>query len=256
MKKFLKSNLYKTLGLKQYLRLLYRTLSIAIDGGFLKTNEAYLLHQFSRKIVQKGDSVLDIGANLGYYTRLFLKSVGTEGTVYAVEPVLPFYENLNHFLGKHKNLTIYNYALGTEEKEIQLSVPDEYGYLRTGLPRVYDDNNPPTAEKLMLFPAKMVRGSELFKNIERVDYLKMDIEGYEQYVIPEIKDFIAKTLPCIQIELSGQSKAIVDNVLLSLGYEIYFYQNDLLHKKPINNYAQDYFYIHPSKISKYNHLIA
>lgn len=255
MKKFLKSSLYKVLGLKAYLRLLYRTLAFALDNGFLKKNEAYLLHQFSQKIIQKGDHVIDIGANLGYYTRLFLKAVGDTGKVYAVEPVKPFFENITYFLGKNDNLLPYNYALGAEEKEIKLSVPDQYGYLRTGLPSVYDEKDAQTDEKLMLFPAKMVQGSVLFSDIQRLDYLKIDVEGYERVVIPEIKDFLARTLPCIQIEISGDSKPIIEHELFTLGYELYYYQADALTKQPVANYTQDYFFIHLSKVSKYQDLI-
>lgn len=255
MKKIIKSSLYKLLGLKNYLRLLYRTLAFAIDNGFLKKNEAYLLHQFSQKIIQKGDTVLDIGANLGYYTRLFLRATGEKGRVYAVEPVQPFYENLIYFLGKNKNLTAFHYALGTEKKEIQLSVPDAYGYLRTGLPRVYDETTAESKENLLLFPAKMTKGSELFKNIEHVDYLKMDVEGYEKYIVPEISSFLQRTLPCIQIELSGDSRPIIETVLFDLGYVVYYYHNDTLTNTPIANYQQDFFYIHPSKLDKYTHLI-
>lgn len=256
MKKKLKSTLYKTLGIKNYLRLLYRTLALSLDSGLMKKNEAYLLHLFTQKIVQKGDTVLDIGANLGYYTRMFLKAVGSNGQVYAVEPVKPFYENLMYFLGNNKNLTVYNYALGTEEKEIQLSVPDEYGYLRTGLPSIHDENSTKNASKLMLFPAEMKMGSKLFEPIQSLDYLKMDIEGYERYVVPEIKEFIGRTLPCIQVELSNNSKPIIDQTLFDLGYEAYYYHNDLLSTTKLDNYSQDYFYIHPSKKSKYQHLIA
>lgn len=255
MKKLLKTALYKFLGLKNYLRLLYRTLAFAMDNGFLKKDEAYLLHQFTQKIIRKGNHVLDIGANLGYYTRQFLKAVGKNGKVYAVEPVKPFFENIIYFLGKNDNLICYNFALGLEEKEIQLSVPDQYGYLRTGLPSVYDEKNPHTDEKLMLFPAKMIQGSVLFNDIQRLDYLKIDVEGYEKFVMPEIKEFLARTLPCIQIEISGDSKPIIEDLLFGLGYELYFYQHDTLTKREIAHYAQDYFYIHPSKISNYQELI-
>lgn len=256
MKKVIKTVLYKILGLRNYLRLLYRSLAFAIDSGLLKKNPAYLLHQFTQKIIQKDDHVLDIGANLGYYTRMFLKAVDENGKVYAVEPVKPFFENVTYFLGHHQNLTRYNYALGTEEKEIQLSVPDQYGYLRTGLPKVYDEKNPPSVEKLMLFPAKMIPGSVLFCEIQRLDYLKMDVEGYEKYIIPEIKELLERTLPCIQIEISGDSKPIVEATLFALGYEPYFYTDKRLTRQPIVNYSQDYFYIHPSKKSKYQHLIS
>lgn len=255
MKKIFKSTLYRLLGLKNYLRLLYRALAFAMDTGLLKKNEAYLLHQFTQKIISKGDVVVDVGANLGYYTRLFLKAVGENGVVYAVEPVKPFYENISHFLGKHQNLVLYNYALGTEDKDIQLSVPDQYGYLRTGLPSVHDENTSVNTEKLLLFPAEMKRGSELFSTIEHVDYLKMDIEGYERFVIPELKSFIERTLPCIQVELNDISRPIIEATLFDLGYEAYYYTKDTLTKSPIQNYNQDQFYIHPSKVEKYKIVI-
>src|SRR3989344_3364089 len=38
------------------------------------------------KNVKRGDVVLDVGANIGYYTLLFAKLVGPEGIVFAFEP--------------------------------------------------------------------------------------------------------------------------------------------------------------------------
>ena len=255
MKKIVKSYTYKILGLKKYLRLLYRLLAIALDSGFLKNNATFSLHYFTGKIIQEGDHVLDIGANLGYYTRLYMKTVGTKGKVYAVEPVKPFFDTISYFLGNKKNLVLYNYALGIEEKEIQLSVPNQYGYLRTGLPSVYDKTSAQKEENLMLFPAKMVKASTLFKDIERLDYLKMDVEGYERYIIPEMIDFLQKTLSCIQIEIDKDSKEIIERTFLDMCYEAYYYTENKLTKNPVEGYAQDHFFIHPSKKERYQNLI-
>lgn len=256
MEKLIKKLLFKVLGFQNYIRLLYRGLAFLLDLGFLKNNQQYALHQFVSKFLQSGDNVLDIGGNLGYYTRVFLKAVGQSGKVYVVEPVKPFFENIQYFLGHNKNLTLWNYALGTENKSVQLSIPKGYGYLRTGLPRVVSaEGNENNEESYFVFEAPMIAGSQLFANITVLDYLKMDIEGYEKYVIPEIKEFLRRTLPVIQIEIQDDSKAIIENTLFDLGYQAFYFDNGFLLSKMPNNYIQDYFFIHPSKREKYKFLI-
>ena len=77
--------LYRLLPLEGYLRVvsrlffLYRALGIGRTGRALEYN--YHLQQ----LVKEGDTVIDIGANLGYYTRPLADIVGATGEVYAVE---------------------------------------------------------------------------------------------------------------------------------------------------------------------------
>ncbi|MCO5230111.1 MAG: FkbM family methyltransferase [Chitinophagales bacterium] len=256
MEKLIKRILFKVLGFQNYIRLLYRGLAFLLDLGFLKNNQQYALHQFASKFIKPGDNVLDIGGNLGYYTRVFLKAVGQSGKVYVVEPVKPFFENIQHFLGNHRNLTLWNYALGTESKSVQLSIPKGYGYLRTGLPRVVaPDGKENDKNDFFVFEAPMIAGSVLFSDIAILDYLKMDIEGYEKFVIPEIKEFLRRTLPVIQIEIQDDSKAIIEHTLFDLGYQALYFDDGVLTSKLPVNYIQDYFFIHPSKREKYKSLI-
>ena len=71
--KAIKRFLYKTLGLKSYLKLVSRTYISGINAGLWKDNYPELHHL--KNIVQKGDVCIDIGANMGYYSYLDRKSV-------------------------------------------------------------------------------------------------------------------------------------------------------------------------------------
>jgi FkbM family methyltransferase len=211
----------------------------------LKNNYIYKYHYFDKNIIQKGDVVLDIGGNLGYYTKLFAKWVGDTGHVYAVEPVSLFADTIKWGTKNFSNITIYNFALGEEEKDITLSTPGNFGYLRTGLASV-DTGDKQFAESEFTFKAKMKRASHLFKEIPKIDFIKMDIEGYEYIVLPEMKDILVKHKPLLQVETWGEQKFTVENFLAELGYEIYDLEEGVL--KPvaeIKNWIQgDLIFIH------------
>jgi FkbM family methyltransferase len=57
-----------------------------------------------KKIVKKKETIVDIGANIGYYTLLFSSLVGPSGTVYAFEP------EPTNFLILKKNATLNHYS--------------------------------------------------------------------------------------------------------------------------------------------------
>jgi FkbM family methyltransferase len=221
--------LYNTLSQRNYLKFLNSSFLCLYKMGLLKSNPKYQYHYFAKKLVNKGDTVIDLGANLGYYSNLFQEWVGEQGKLYAVEPVIPFNEILQWKLGNKKHVTIFPYALGTEEKEITLVIPKNLSYLSTGLPNVYEQETHGNLEEYgFKFNAVMKKGSDLFKNIDRLDFLKCDIEGYEEYVLPELKDVLVKHKPIIQVETWGTHKKVVEDFLLGIGYQQYHLQNNTL----------------------------
>jgi len=243
----MKKYLFKLLGRKYYLRSLHLSFHFLYNIGALKNDYIYKYHYFDKKVIQKGDVVLDIGANLGYYTKLFARWTGSKGHVYAVEPIAIFAETIKWGAKNYKNITIYNYALGEDEKEVTLSAPGDYGYLRTGLPSV-DKDNKPKAGSDFTFKAIMKKGSELFKDLPKIDFIKMDIEGYEYIVLLEMVEVIKKHKPVIQVETWGEHKPIVEEYLTSLGYKIYDIETEEGVLKPfeeIKNWVQgDLMFIH------------
>lgn len=240
--------LYKSLRQKNYLKFLNSSFLFLYKSGLLKNNVKYQYHYFAKKLVNKGDTVIDLGANLGYYSNLLQDWVGTEGKLFSVEPVIPFNEILQWRLKDKKQVTILPYALGTEEKEITLVIPKNLSYLSTGLPNVYDSNSHGNLEDYgFKFNAQMKKGSELFKNLDRLDFLKCDIEGYEEYVFPEMQPVFEKHKPIIQVETWGKHKKIVEDFLKGIGYEQYHLSNGKLIATVEGHDPSvvDFIFIHP-----------
>lgn len=212
--------LYRLLPLEGYLRVvsrmffLYRALGIGRRGRALEYN--YHLPQ----LVGRGATAIDIGANLGYYTRPLSDIVGNEGRVYAVEPVPVIFEVLKRNVAGCKNVTLLNYALGNEERTIEMANDSvaAAGYFGTGRNFVSDGELSVEAIK---FSAEMRRGSELFAKLERVDFIKCDIEGYERVVIPEMRAIIERHHPTVLIETDGETRHEIIGMFTRMGYRAY-----------------------------------
>ena len=216
--------LYRLLPLEGYLRVvsrlffLYRALGIGRTGRALEYN--YHLQQ----LVKEGDTVIDIGANLGYYTRPLADIVGAAGEVYAVEPVPVIFSVLKRNVGGRKNVTLLNYALGSEERTIEMANDSvaAAGYFGTGRNFVSDGE---LSGDAIRFSAQMVRGSRLFADLKRIDFIKCDIEGYERVVIPELLPLIERHHPTVLIETDGETRQEIIKMFSQMGYRAYMLEN-------------------------------
>ena len=243
--------LYKSLSQRNYLKFLNTSFLSLYNMGLLKRNPKYQYHYFAKNLVNAGDTVIDLGANLGYYSNLFQEWVGAEGKLYAVEPVIPFNEILQWRLKDKKQVTIFPYALGTEEKDITLVIPKNLSYLSTGLPNVYDsDTHGNLDEYGFKFEAKMKKGSGLFKNLDRLDFVKCDIEGYEEYVLPELEEVLVKFKPIIQVETWGPHKKVVEGFLQGIGYSVFYLENGKLQSTAAGHpdTVVDFIFVHPENV--------
>ncbi len=226
MKLHLKRLAFRTLSTKNYLRLLQRGYFFAYRFGLLKNTEEYKYHYFVRRLIHQGDYILDIGANLGYYSKLFSRWAGPRGKVFSVEPIRIYNEIFREATRHCKNITLYPYALGLEEKEITLVAPLHNGYMHTGLPHVYNpQKDGQLNEQELTFPAQMKIPSKLFNNLEKLNYIKCDIEGFEAIVLNDLKEIIARHQPIVQVEVWNQNRQEVLQLFGSLGYNAYQLQN-------------------------------
>lgn len=213
---FIHKILYRLLPLETYLRavsclfFLFQRLGI---GRYAPATE-YVYHL--PRLVHAGDTVLDIGANLGYYARTLSHLIGPAGRIYAVEPVPPILSVLRRNLRRCRNVEILPYALGTEDKPIRMGNDSarETGYFGTGQNFVNEQDAAAEVE----FTASMRRGSELFGQLARIDFIKCDIEGYEVIVMCEMLALLERHHPRVLIETGGENRHRIVELFTSLGY--------------------------------------
>jgi FkbM family methyltransferase len=140
-----------------------------------------LLHV--RNIIRPGMKVIDIGAHLGYYTRLLSRLAGPAGKVYAFEASPENFEILmTNLKSWHtKNVTAYNNAASDENRTVDLHVSP--GHSNHSLVAGYTPSE-------QTVPVQAVCLDDLLAN-EKMDFVKIDVEGHELRVLNGMRKLIA-----------------------------------------------------------------
>lgn len=213
--KNLKKLLYKLLSQRAYLRTLHRSFYFLFDLGLLKKDERFKYHYSVKQIIEPTFSIVDIGANLGYFSKNFAR-LAKKGNLISIEPIPVFYETLTYFMKKYSHATLHNVALGSEEGSITMVMPASNGMIRTGLPHIAESEEEKKQHATQ--EVRIVKGSELLGHLKKLDYIKCDIEGYEWNVFQEIKTILEKHQPFVQVEISEKNLPNMLDLFQSLGY--------------------------------------
>ncbi len=226
----LRKLLFKVLPFEAYLTVLSRGFFSRYDSGRLKADPLYKYHYYLATQIRTGQTVVDIGANLGYYTRLFSRWVGASGQVHAFEPVRPIFNVLSRNTRDCANVKLYNCALGNEDKPIKLGNNSRrhQSFISSGEHFVIDD--PKQDSACDEFEASMCDARKLFEDFERIDFIKCDVEGYEVVILPLLAPVIQRHRPKLLVESGGEKRQQVLNLMEGLEYDAYVLVSDGLKK--------------------------
>ncbi|MES2780010.1 MAG: FkbM family methyltransferase [Bacteroidota bacterium] len=217
MEKKLRALLLKTLGTERYLSLVSRIYIRMIKGGMMKAKYPELF--YLEQLIKPGFICIDIGANVGYYSTMLSRLCGNNGHVHAVEPVQLFQSVFNRNMRAFQctNVTLHPVALGGETSTITMGTPVIDGVFRHGLTHVVEPNEDVTG--MHTYSVNMRRPDDLFVSLQRVDFMKCDVEGYEVFLMPHFTNLIAKFKPLIQIEISSaENRESIMNLFARFGY--------------------------------------
>lgn len=175
------------------------------------------------KYVKQGMTVLDIGANIGCHTLRMAKLVGDNGRVIAFEPMSWALSKckINIGLNNYKNITIESLALSDANQRKPASFRSSWAL--DGLPERNENED-------VLFSTldDYVKRTKL----GRVNFVKLDVDGYEYKVLRGGLQTIRRYMPIMVIELGkytlnnvGDNLEDVLDLLESIGYSFYSEKN-------------------------------
>jgi FkbM family methyltransferase len=162
--------------------------------------EPFMTKAMSR-LIRPGDVILDVGANFGWYSALFATWTGPAGRVHAFEPMPAFREMLVDTLALNRlsdRVNVNPFGLGDSDGQFTLyTFPGlTIGHASaTTLGRT--DATPHTCS------IRRLDDVLLEKRIDRVDIVKIDVEGHEPSVIAGATNLLSRgDAPVVHFEIN------------------------------------------------------
>lgn len=133
---------------------------------------------FLQAAVREGDTVWDVGANVGQFARMFSDMVGPQGHVVAFEPAPSCFETLRARTNECANVQVLNVGLADVEARLPMHMGDDpEATIHTFLPTREDT---PRTMELTVYAGDALRQA---RSLPTPNVLKIDVEGFEPEVL-------------------------------------------------------------------------
>jgi len=178
------------------------------------------------KILKRGDVVLDIGANIGFYVLIEAGLTGEEGKVYAVEPVERNIKFLraNVALNGYKNVEIFKLAFGDHNGKITINIA-EAGNLSS-------INTQPNVRYVGKEEVDLMTVDDFLADKHKPKLIRMDVEGSEYEILKGMQRTLKEVKPLhVVIELHrcllGHKKTMeIIKIFKDNGFKVKFLASD------------------------------
>ena len=201
----------------------------------------------------EGKTILDIGGNNGSFAIDFAHLVGDNGMVHSFEPQRIIYYQLcaNVFLNGLDNVYCHNVAIGDSNGHVYIDSPD---YHNKGNVNFGDVRIGKSGDRI----EQKVLDSYEFNDVV---FIKIDVQGYESFVIDGAEKIIAKYRPYLFIEFEdhllreqGTSEDELKAKIEALDYVVLPFQEGIPYQTESGK-CLDYVAIPTEKFKEFNHII-
>ncbi len=195
------------------------------------------------KIITQGSSVIDLGANIGLYSKCFSSLVGETGKVYSIEPIPFTFSVLSNNIIKSnlQNVLPFQFAASNKVGDSEMTIPsyrETHGIDSKGNQYAGEGLNYYTASLESFSSAESHRVSVPLltlddfvrnNNIADISFIKCDVEGHELAVFQGASQSLRKFSPSLYIEIMDDlsepttNGAALFDYLIDFGYRPYVY---------------------------------
>ena len=208
------------------------------------------IFQISNSLLSAGDSVLDIGANIGQSAIYFSDVVGNNGKVFSIEPVKRNYTALLYMIRTMglKNVICINCAVSDNEGNEKILIPLLNKKLEIGTQAVLEKNKKTYFENYLseIVSCDTIDGLGKIYDFARLKLIKCDTEGAEIRVLNGGRNTISKYKPIIVLEISLNNPEL--KILLDQNYLPFYVVNRKLVPAYKSKLKQDPIFIHKTQI--------
>jgi FkbM family methyltransferase len=189
-----------------------------------------------RQVIHPGETVLDIGGNLGAHTLVFSQLVGEAGQVHAFEPQRLVFQTLagNMAINSVTNVYAYQKAVGEAPGYIKVPVLNwnlkdlNWGGLKLGIWDQGEEVEQITVDSLALAACH---------------FMKADVEGMEFAVVKGATDTIKRFRPILYLECNkGEESQELLRYLDRLDYNLYWHEPALYNENNFFNKKENVFF--------------
>ena len=254
--------------------ILLRALPSPILGYLKKIHYTRELKLFSEKdepdlhvvknLIGPGDHVIDIGANVGWYTKVLSELVGPTGQVESIEPVKNTFEILSYCISRLglKNARLHCCGISDFERVAVMEVPR----FRDGGENFYrasvlNGSNEAVLNKQVTVALKPF--DQLFLHSKNpIKFIKCDVEGHELAVVKGAQKSIAKFKPAWLIEVSngidehGSPSSELFSIMDSCGYQPLWFNGEKLIRRVSGDKSVNYFFLTAEQQAAYESKVA
>jgi FkbM family methyltransferase len=202
-------------------------------------------------LVEQGDYVLDIGAYVGWYTRVLSEAAGPAGRVHSFEPIPNTFSLLSFCVRRLRlrNVTLFNCAASHVNGKAVMTVP----HYPTGGENFHQASLVAEAEgtaPLRQFSVELrTVDSMLPAPVHPITFIKCDVEGHEAEALEGAARTIERDKPALCVEVTGDPDATgspshsVVSSLARLGYEAYWLDDGRLRSRRPGDRSVNYFFL-------------
>ena len=211
-----------------------------------------------KELVVKGDRALDVGANVGWYTRILSELVGESGRVYSIEPIPETFALLSYCVKKlHlSNVETFNYAVSDKDGIVRMEIP-KYGgggdnYYQS---RIVEGGSGEGALRSHAVESRSI--DSLFPAAEtRISFIKCDVEGHELAVARGAENVTRRSFPAWLVEVSsnpdedGTEARLLFSHYEQMGYGAYWYADETLHLRRKGEQPTNCFFLRENHVAR------
>lgn len=194
------------------------------------------LSSFLFRFLKAGDVFLDVGAHMGYFSRLAANRVGPTGKVIAFEPMPTTFQWLSKNTSGRSQISIVNSAAWKSDGQIEFQ---DYGFQWSAYSSALEARLPKEFLKTLTSRKVQVQTLRLddfvLKNHIIPSVIKIDAESTELLVLQGMEEYLLKEIqPVITLEVGDLDvpEAVLSRDLIvwlmERSYQAYEYQNDRL----------------------------